>query len=620
MNDIIKKLMEFDEAYHNGDSLIPDVQYDQLKLQAQKDYPNDPYFIKVGSDVRSGKVLLPYTMGSLNQIYDGYIGKWVDKYSLSKQVVDISDKLDGISAMLQYKDGKFSIAYSRGNGVEGADITRHVKNINHVPTDIGNGYLTVRGEIIMQDSVFESNYSDEFANPRGMVAGSMNRKVTPISYLKNIDFVAYQIVDGSEDFKTSSQNEDMLLLEKLGFKVVKRRSVYGNQLNDKFLKETLKKCRDESEYTLDGIVLTISQKDKQKTFSNSGSLNPEYSIKYKVLDEDSIVTARVVDIHYEVSKHGFFKPRIEINPVRLFGTVVTYATGFNGKFIEDNNLGPGAEVKITKSGTVIPYILEVVTSAPKIKYPNEYWKFNESGVEFIVGNLDTHPEMIFKQILDFFETLDVDHLKEANLRKVFEYCDFDGMNYEGILEHILSLWEPEWVRIVGANGEKIYNSLQRRLENLTMEKYLGAVKYLGFGFGTRKAKMLLKNLKKDDDVWNLTIEDIVSYEGFDVKTASMIYQGLDAALDLLNLLDLDLIEEEKSSDLDHLNVVFTGFRDKEFQGKLEKMGAKVSTSVSKKTTHLVTAEPNSTSSKAKKARDLEVDVLSLSEFKDLLNL
>lgn len=622
MNKEIKQLMEWDEAYHNGDALVPDVQYDEVKIEAQKRFPNDPYFMRVGADTRGGKIKLPYVMGSLTQIYKGDVEKWVSKYQLGKEEIVISDKLDGVSCMLQYKNGQFQIAYSRGNGVQGADISRHIKKLPSIPMTItGNDHLTIRGEVIMKNDVFEKNYAEDFANPRNLVAGAMNRKETNQDTLNDIDFIAYQIVDCGSEYKTTTQIEDLELLNKLGFKTVPYVNFNGNKLNDDVLTVTLAAVRNDSDYELDGIVLTINKDESQKTLSNSSSLNPEHSVKYKVLSEGSIVKANVVDVIWEISKSGFYKPRVEISPVRLFGTTVTYATGFNAKFIYDNAIGPGTVVSITKSGSVIPYILNVTKpTKAKMPYGDSLWEWNESEVEAIVINPDSHPEVIFKQVLSFFETLDVDLLKEATLKKVFDIYDLAMKDYEFIIEFIIDLMEIEWTKVIGSNGEKIYASLQRRLENLTMAKYLGATKYLGFGFGVRKANLLLKNLDKDTDVWNLTVDDIVSFEGFDTKTAEKIVDGLQKASDFIQRLQLTLVEEEKGSELNHLNVVFTGFRDKEFQEKLEKNGAKVSTSVSKKTTHLITAEPNSTSSKAKKARDVGVTVLSLDEFKEEFNL
>lgn len=620
MTDIIKQLQEYDEAYEDGNPIVPDAQYDALKKQAQKAYPNDPYFMKVGSDVRGGKIKLPFTMGSLDQIYEGDYAKWCAKYNLNKTKIAISHKLDGVSCMLQYKNGNFQIAYSRGNGVEGADITRHVKKINNVPKTINtDGHLTVRGELIMKVVTFDTNWSTQFANPRNMVAGLFNRKDTDEEAILDIDFIAYQIVNASGDIISTTQTNDLDNLSKLGFTVVASDLYFGEDLNDITLAKILANARKYSEYELDGIVLTIDQKTNQKNLSNSGSLNPEHSVKYKVLDEKSNVKAKVVAVHWELSKHGFYKPRVEIEPIKLMGVTITFATGFNGKYIYDNQIGPNTEIKITRSGQVIPYITEVVKPTVA-SMPTDSWSWNENRVEIVCDDADNNPQVIFKQVLDFFETFDVDQLKEASLTKVIDHLKISDKSYEFIISTIMSLMELEWINIIGANGAKIYSSLERRLNNLSLATYLGAIKYFGAGFGVRKSKLLLKNLDKESDVWNLSIKQVESFDGFDTKTATAFVNGLEDAELFANELGLSFVTETKTSELSHLNVVFTGFRDKELQDKLEKMGAKVGSSVSKKTTHLLTAEPNSTSTKAKKAREIGVKTLSVDEFKDEFNL
>jgi NAD-dependent DNA ligase len=365
--------------------------------------------------------------------------------------------------------------------------------------------------------------------------------------------------------------------------------------------------------------LTINKKTAQKTLSGSSSLNPEHSVKYKVLDANSFIETAVVDVLWELSKSGFFKPRIEIRPVVLFGTTVTYATGFNGKFINDNGIGCGAKVIITKSGMVIPYITQVTHSVDP-KMPERKWIWNDNGVEAVLEDADNDSEVIFKQVLDFTNSLNIDLLKESNLAKVISTFKMGSQSYEAIIEILVNLLEGEWINAVGSNGSKIYASLQRRLNNLTVAHYLGSVKFMGFGFGVRKAKALVKSLNDHMDVWTLTVANIEQMDGFDTKTATAIAKGLPVAKAFAETLGLSFVQEVKTSEFANFNIVFTGFRDKELEEKLEKMGAKMGSSVSKKTTHLVTAEPNSTSTKAKKAREVGVKTLSIDEFKEEYNL
>jgi DNA ligase (NAD+) len=617
--ETIRLLETYDEAYERGDSIVSDIDYDQTKRAAQKRFPNDPYFIRVGSQVRGGEVLLPYQMGSLDQVHEGEYEKWLAKYGIEDKDVFDSYKLDGMSGMVQYNLGNLQVGYQRGDGTNGFDMTRHLQYIKNLPQIIAHdGYLTVRGELIMAKETFDTKWSSEFANPRNMVSGIINRKVSDTEALSDIDFVVYQIVASNIPGTGESQTKDLEILQSLGFTVVEGELNKAGDHNDDTLAAQLKKFRKLSKYELDGIVITINNAVDRKKLSNSSSINPEYSVKFKMLDKDSIVETTVVDVHYELSQHGFFKPRVEVVPVSLFGTVVTFATGFNGRFIVDNGVGPGAIIKITKGGSVIPDILEVVSPADQ-KLPAESWHWNKTNTEFRVDNYDNHPDVIFKQVLQFFVTLEIDLLKEASLSTAIDHFGLKGKSYDEIVTTIFGLLEPEWVRVIGSNGSKIYASLQRKSTSMTLETYLGAVKHLGFGFGVRKAKALLRGLDDPSDVWNLTINEIEQIDGFD-KTAGAIVAGLPKAKALLDALDIQTVVQQKTSELAGLNVVFTGFRDKEFQDRLERAGAKVGTSVSKKTTHVLTAEPNSSSSKAIKARELGIITMSLEEFKDAFHL
>jgi len=621
IKSIVEQLELWDDEYTNGIPSVSDAQYDQLKVKAQKMQPNHSYFMKVGSDVRGGKIKLPYTMGSLTQIYEGDATSWVVKYGLKTKEVIVSHKLDGVSCMLQYKNGQFQIAYSRGNGYEGADYSRHVKKLN-IPLSItGTGHLTIRGELIMSNDKFEKNWSGAYANPRNMVAGAMNRSTTDDAVLNDIDFVAYQIVDGSDEYLTASQKGDLAILKSLGFSVVAHDEIFGSEVSDPTLTKALRDARVVSDYELDGIVVTINDKNSQKTLSSSSSLNPEHSVKYKVQDASAIKESKVVKIHYEVSKWGREKPRVEIVPVKIGGVTVTFATGFNGKFIVDNQIGPGKTVKLVRSGEVIPYITDVIPDDKIVaQYPDSDWEWDENKVDFVRKNYQSDSDVIFKQVLDFFETLEVDLLKESSMAKVFDAFKLRSRSYEEVIDTILNLMEIEWEGVIGSNGSKIFTSLERRLAGLTLPTYLGAVMYFGSGFGVRKSKLLIKNLTNESDVWNLKLSDVMGFDGFEMKTATSFVNGLYNAKQLKDRLGLNFIVEVKTDEFKGMNIVFTGFRDKDLQSKLEKAGAKVGSSVSKNTTHLVTAEPNSTSGKAVKARELGIKTLSVDEFKDEFNV
>jgi DNA ligase (NAD+) len=613
----ILKLREWDDAYHNAEALIPDEVYDALKLEAQLELPDDPYFTEVGAPVRSGKEPLPVPMGSLTQKYDDAdLTRWVNDRGLQNKLCVIAEKLDGFSCLLVYKNGKLSQAFSRGTGLEGASVLRHVQAIALVPKNITvPGIHYIRGEIIMKPQLFEQKYKEAFANPRNMVSGCMNRTTTENHVLADMEFLAHEWIT----FEGSKQ-ESIQLLQMNKFVTPYYEAVTGMQLATQgktLIDALIAQFKADSDYELDGVVITIDDLATVENLSRSSSLNPEHSIKFKLQSEG--VRTECVAVHWEPSKNFLGKPRIEIKPVQLSGVTITFATGHNAKFIVDNAIGPGAILLITRQGDVIPYCKAVIQGTTAALPTDMDYEWSESGVEIVLTDKN-HPEVIFKQVLDFFTSLEVDLLKEASLRLVFDKFKLMGLNYTEILVTIIDLTKVEWEHVIGANGAKIHTSLHRRLQNLTMPILMGSLNYCGVGFGIRKATKLLEQIAFKDIT---SVEDIAECHGFDVKTAEKIWTGIPKVREFLNKAAEYITfraEEVKSSELAALVVVMTGFRDKDLHAKIESLGGKVGSSVSSKTTHLLTLDPTNLTTKLKAAKDKGVTIMSPEQFKDMYNL
>jgi NAD-dependent DNA ligase len=626
-DQLIDTLIEADKVYHDSDGsseTMTDREYDRLKRRLFAENPAHPYFLRVGSTVREGKIKLPYTMGSLTQLYNQDLPNWIANYDLTSKNLIETDKEDGISGMVEYRDGKFIIAYSRGDGMEGADISRHVTHLSTVPKTVEDEYLVVRGELIMKNRTFDKNWSSKFANPRVTVAGTMNRSVSNMDIIADIEFIAYEIVASSSSYK--SKTEQLHRLEELGFKVVPYRQISGKNLTVEYLTNAVKNAKIRSEYELDGIVLTIDEFGHDDAVRTAISLNPENSVKFKVNDADDEVVTTVTDIKWEISKNGLYKPRVELMPVKLFGTVVTYATGHNANNIVENGIGIGATIKVTKSGSVIPYITEVVKPAPKLNLPDfseGEWEWNSTGVEIVLREPEKNRTVRLKQVLDFMETLNVELLKESTLRKAFDHFNLWDKSFSQSVVTLASLYEAEWINAVGSNGSKIFTSLERRLQKMALETFLGAVSYMPVGFGVRKAKTLLSGCGATS-VWDVTSDQVAVMDGFSEDTAPAIVRGLREAQPLYHeLVDggyMTVFKEVKTAEMKGVVVVMTGFRDPELAELIESRGGKNGTGVSGKTTHLLTVDPSSNSGKAKKARDLGVAIMTPDEFKDEFDL
>jgi NAD-dependent DNA ligase len=621
ITELVEKLRHFDDIYFNAsitDDIIDDNEYDNLRNKLKLLDPSNEYFTGIGSDVRGGKVPLPYPIGSLNQVYDNAdIEIWSKKYEVGNDGVVISDKLDGCSCLLIYRKGKFVQAFSRGNGTEGADITRNIKLIPNLPEKINTLQdIAVRSEVIIKKLTFDIKYSKEFKNSRNMVAGILNRKVPTEDVLNDFEIIVYELVDGVKDL---NKTQELQLLKDYGFKVVEYQHHDVNILNDEMLSKVLSDRKSKSEYVLDGLVVTAEIYKNIPTQSNSSSLNPEHSVKYKNLSKDAYRQVYVVDVLWELSMNGLWKPRVQIVPTELDGVTITYATGFNGAFIRDNGIGPGAIVEIVRSGSVIPFITKIIKKVEP-KMPDDVYIWGSSGIEIMIPDHNNNPNVKFKQVLAFFDTLGVELLKEATLKTMFDKHKLSNLSYDDIIIFLIELLEIEWVKVVGINGKKIFNSLHNKLQKLPPEEFLGALRYFGAGFGVRKAKMLLNQCSGIHSIKNLSEQDIVNMSGFDTITAKMILSGIGEALNLLEKLKdyINLVEKKAvSSDLQNMNVVLTGFRDSTLQNFIEMNGGKVSSGVSKKTTHLICSSLDSSSSKYKKAEELGVKIMTLDDFKNI---
>lgn len=626
INVYVDILKAADDLYFNGkESFIEDNEYDAIRAYAYRLAPHHSYFTGVGSEVRGGKVKLPYPMGSLDQVDIGQIQGWVKECQLRDDELVVTDKLDGASALIIYDDdGNLQIAYSRGDGTMGADITRHIKQF--VPQKIKTTKgLAIRGEVILPKDDFptvreivKTRGGTPYKNPRNMVSGLMNAERNNPEIYRFLRFVAYDII-GS----TSSKFIILSTLQSVGFETPQALIwKSGETLRDDALADYLRLRRQSTKYEIDGLVIDVNSSTKRNKLNPTrDTLNPAYAIKYKVADESNVAFTRVTNVEWNISKHGYLKPRVNVAPVELVGVTVSNATGFNAKFIYDNGIGPGAHVQITRSGDVIPFIQKVMIHVAPQMPPNDLnWDWNETGVDIVLSDM-SHEDIMIRQVTDFFATIDVPNLKEGVVRQMFQLNNF-GTTIQA-LQKMLHYNEDHWFSCIGANGRKIYNGIRQKLTNIPLYVLMGACPFFGRGIGVRKFKKLQQTLGADGllnvESWH-QIDDV---EGFDEKTARKIINGLDTFKSLLysvkqigtiakdTIATEGLMKDEK--------VVFTGFRDKNLEKLVEAEGGTMQSAVSGKTTILVAANPNSNSGKMKKARDLGVRIVGTEEFKGILS-
>lgn len=622
---LIEMLEVADDLYFNDqESFLTDEQYDTVKRVIQQLEPTNDYFNKVGSEIRSGKVKLPFVMGSLTQAYYGDILKWIEKHDLFNERLVISDKIDGVSVLILYKDGNLQIAYSRGNGIEGADITRHIKKIQTVPKTINfTENFAVRGEAIISEENFQklvekglkSRNGQLYKNARNTIAGLMNAENNPDWVYQYIDVIIYDVIQPN-DF---SKHEQINLLEKNKFITVPLISKYGREVNDDVLIQHVNFRRKMTKYAIDGIVIEVDKAEKRKQIvPTKQTLNPEYARKYKVLASENIAIAEVVDVEWNVSKTGYLKPRIQIKPVNLVGVTINYATGFNAKFIFENKVGPGSVVEITRSGDVIPFIQKVISPSTVENFQHWFesklsqigkWDWNQTFVDVYLT--EDHPEIQLKRTIDFFTVINAPMLKEGNIEKLAK-CGFDTPN------KIIKMTKQQLVDVLGENGKKVYDGLREKLNPISVYVLMAATGCFGRGVGVKKLKKLYEYAKGDITKF-ADFEFVKNVEGFDEITAKLIINGNSCwnifFKDVIDYVNISSYEEKTINNgiFKDQFVVFTGFRDSNLEEEIINQGGTIQSSVSKKTTLVVAANPFENSTKLKKARELNINIISLSE-------
>lgn len=611
------EIMDDEVAELPADPILSDEVYDALERQLKAIDPKNVFFMQVGSDVRGGKVPLPFKMGSLDQVYEGDTEKWVKQFSLENEHFVVSDKLDGTSVALIYdRKGAFISAFSRGNGTMGADITRHIKQLDCVPKKISKGPLQLRAEAILpvslwptvRDETFKAT-GREYKNARNYVAGKMNASDSDPIFIKHLHVVITSVE--SDELGKAAQLE---LVRNEGFLTNYYEVLEGKDLNDPELTKHLTARRDYtnggSQYELDGIVLDVDDAAARKRLpKTSSSLNPTFARKFKVAGDDNLAVTEVVGVHWRVSKAGYLKPRVEIKPVDLTGVTITYATGFNAAFIRTNEIGPGAEIKITRAGDVIPYITEVVKGTTA-QMPSEAefgsMSYTPGDVDLVLDDLDSHSDTRYYRILDAFKTLDVPHLRQSAVEKLIA----DGFDSEA---KIIKATEAELKASAGDSaGTKIFKGLRDKLNPVDLATLAGASQTLGRGIGVRKCTKLLGVFGSFDAMPESPVDAakaIATVEGFEQKTATIIANNLPKLKQFLADIDgyYTLAVKEKppeDGDLKGVVVVFTGVRDKELEKKIAAKAGIVGSSVNKDTTHLVCKDPSANSSKLQKARQL----------------
>jgi len=646
--DIVSYLRVLDHSYHTkGASPISDSFYDTIKDTFKERFPDHPYLNEVGSSFFStkNKVVLPYYMGSIDKIKaDGpTLNRFIKNYSGEYLV---SDKLDGISALYIVKPDKSEKLYTRGNGYEGQDITSFLPHLSFSSASASSldirkkireeskqteKDIVMRGELIMTKEHFQ-HVKDKGANARNLVAGIMNSKTPDKKILSLIDFVPYTLIEPR--IKPSQAVEWWQMRQIIPVHTAK---ISASELNADYLTGLLAERRRDSPYEIDGIVIIH---DAYHPIVKGE--NPSYAFAFKSMVQENVAEVVVKDVEWNISRNGKMVPVILFDPVSLNGVVIKRTTGFNAQYIDKNVIGPGSRILITRSGDVIPFIVEVLTpsSSGQPMMPTDVsYKWNNTKVDIFVENIGENKEVAVKNLIHFFTKVKVFGFSESNVRKMYE-------NGFKTAEDILFASKKDFQKVIGqTNGEKICHQMVKICDNIDFVTLMEASNSLGHGFGAKKIKLIVDHIPNiaTDACYVPTVGELVDIDGISDITAEQFISGLRTFHRFLasnprlagcisvskqktgktGKTEKNEVKKEKENgkkkekkDMENRVVLFTGFRDGDLVKEIESRGGKMAGSMSKKITDLVYKTYSDTSAKIKQAKEWgNIRLISYDDFK-----
>lgn len=546
----------------------------------------------------------------------------------------LSWKLDGLTIVLTYFEGKLAKAVTRGNGEVGEVITNNARVFKNVPLSIPyQGELILRGEAVISYSEFERINSEiedvdaKYKNPRNLCSGSVRQLNNEITSRRNVNFYAFSLVkaDGVED--NNSRVEQFAFLKRQGFDVVEYKIVNPDTILDEI--EYFENKITTYDIPSDGLVLTYDDIAYGSSLGRTAKF-PRDSIAFKWADEVRETTLQ--EMEWSASRTGLINPVAIFEPVELEGTTVSRASVHNISIVRGLKLGIGDRITVYKANMIIPQIAENLTQSdtleiplvcPVCGQPTQIRQVND--VQSLYCN---NPDCDAKKIKAFTlfvsrDALNVDGLSESTLEKFLAR----GFLHEFADIFKLSRYEQEITQMDGF-GEKSYRNLMESIESARDTTLARVIYGLGIeNVGVANAKLLCRYFQYSlDAIRQATVEELSDVDGVGEVIATGIYEFFhrDDRMEQLDhlLQEVHLAQETVDANTQTLvgmSFVITGSLEhyenrNALKAEIEDRGGKVTGSVTGKTVCLINNDTASQSSKNKKAKELGVPVISEEEF------
>jgi len=651
MRSLEEQLNYHSRLYYELDApIIQDEEYDALfrrledleREHPELANPNSPTQ-RVGGKVSEGfaEVRHEVPMDSFDKVFGeeevyGFVEKITSVYPEAEFTVE--KKFDGLSVSLEYENGLLVRGLTRGDGIFGEDVTENIKTIRSVPLKLngGEGKLLVRGEVYMPRKVFarlnekrDANGERPFANPRNAAAGSLRQLDSKICAERGLHIFVFNLQ--LADVMPKSHSESMQTLKELGFTVT----------------DTLIKCKTAEEvvnavrqiggsrsslpYDIDGAVIKVNELALRERLGSTATA-PRWAVAFKYPAE--IAETKLLDIEIQVGRTGVLTPRAVLEPVRLAGSTVSYATLHNIDFIKERDARIGDIVRLRKAGDIIPEIVSVVTEKREgSAIPFEMPETCPSCGAKVIRNEDEAavrcinpdcPAQLSRSIIHFVSrgAMNIDNLGESVIEQFIE---------NGLIKSAADLYylKKEDIASLDRMGEK---SAQNIIDAIEKSRESGLEKLLcGLGIrhiGEKAAQSLASKFGNIESLMRAGVEELCAVDDIGKESAESVvkYFATEQAKSLIaRLLAAGVSGESKEkplgNELEGKTVVVTGtlptLKRQEAEALIRLHGGNASGSVSKKTSFVLCG--TDAGSKLTKANSLGITVINEEEFLKMIN-
>lgn len=650
MKELMMVLNEASKAYYQKDTeIMSNLEYDRLYdelVSLEKEtgivLANSPT-VHVGYEVLSEleKQEHPAPMLSLDKTKEvSALISWLGNHEGV-----LSWKLDGLTVVLTYEGGELKNAVTRGNGEIGEVITNNAKTFVNVPKQIPYlGRLVLRGEAVIRYSDFNKMNEEipeaegKYKNPRNLCSGSVRQLNNEITAKRHVHFYAFALVAdvlNEQQMKETGYDNTMTgrfsWLAKQGFDVVEHFVVTKDTLEDQVMDFAAR--IPDNDIPSDGLVLSYNDIVYGKSLGTTAKF-PRDSIAFKWADEQA--QTRLLEVEWSPSRTGLINPVAVFEPVELEGTTVTRASLHNVSILRALGLGIGDEITVYKANMIIPQVADNLTRSNDLEIPAVCPACGEPTTLQDVNGVQSlycmNPLCSAKQIKGFSHfvsrnAMNIDGLSDATLEK------FISMGFLKDLSDIFHLNQHEEAIVeMDGFGQKSYDNLMKSIENARTVAMAKFIYSLGIsGIGLANAKVIVSYFGQDfERIIHATEEELVAVDGIGEVLAKAFCdffadpQRMQIVNELLAEITFEKEENNSEQTLEGKNFVITGSVERfanrnELKDYIEKLGGKVTGSVSKNTDYLINNDVTSNSSKNKKARELSIPILSEEEFVRIAN-